>query len=665
MVGRLNGVLRGSLADESFVLSQSFYYGGINGSAPLIRITEGAGLDVCDKLDQVWRGRSGAGQSRGNGHDNESPFDQFDEGLTDEDVLIEAIVSGENYHQSCLSLLGIWAREGVDQAEAEAELRAIFERVPAANRDQRWHDRVGDISRLADFVFGREDAKYDFGSSSGKSGTEIADDWPDPDSLFEPVEPEKPYPIGALPKRIREAVIEYQTYGQQPVPLIACSALSAVSLTTQGLADTRRDEKMSGSIGLYHILVAISGERKTTSDKEFTAAIRQWVRDKIDELRPRMSNACADLAAWAAERDGLLAKIKAASGKPSVNGEADVRALGDALRKLEGNKPSTPIEPLLFYEDTNSAALIVDFAEGWPSASLWSDEAGIVIGSHGMRDETIMSFLGVLNRLWDANDHDRRRVTAPKAKLRGRRFTACLMMQPAVLARLMAVGDGVPRDVGAISRFLLAWPTSTIGTRLYRPPGPQSAMVAFNARLRELLSLPLPVDPDGVMMALRPPELLLSRAGVDAWRAFHDKIEIRLKRGREYGEIKDLGAKAAEQAARMAVGFHVFEHGPEGSIDRDTFGDAARVVEWHLNEARRGLVMTEQPRVVTDAALLLTWLLSRPHPVSLRHILQFGPTPARDKKRRNAAVEYLIERHCARLVTNALILNPKLKCSSV
>jgi hypothetical protein len=40
-----------------------------------------------------------------------------------------------------------------------------------------------------------------------------------------------------LPPRTQNAVVSYQRYGQQPLPLIACSALANVSLACQTLAN--------------------------------------------------------------------------------------------------------------------------------------------------------------------------------------------------------------------------------------------------------------------------------------------------------------------------------------------------------------------------------------------------------------------------------------------
>jgi len=51
-ISRANGVLGGILAPESFVLSQAFYLGGIEGQPPIKVITTvGARIDLCDDLD--------------------------------------------------------------------------------------------------------------------------------------------------------------------------------------------------------------------------------------------------------------------------------------------------------------------------------------------------------------------------------------------------------------------------------------------------------------------------------------------------------------------------------------------------------------------------------------------------------------------------------------
>ncbi len=58
LMARVNGVLGGALADESFRLSQSYYYGSVNGApSPLVEIIEGDFIDLRDDLDAGAIGR--------------------------------------------------------------------------------------------------------------------------------------------------------------------------------------------------------------------------------------------------------------------------------------------------------------------------------------------------------------------------------------------------------------------------------------------------------------------------------------------------------------------------------------------------------------------------------------------------------------------------------
>jgi hypothetical protein len=487
--------------------------------------------------------------------------------------------------------------------------------------------------------------------------------WPDPEPLLEPAEAERQYPLDALPSIIAEAVKQYRAYGQQPLPLIACSALASVSLAAQGLVDVARDRHLTGPISLHIAAIAVSGERKTSADRIFNKSIREWMSGQREALQPTVDRARAELLAWQAERDGLLNKIKRAAGSNGNNAGADVAHCKVRLAELEAMPPHQPILPSIFHEDTNAARLAVDLAEGWPSAAIWSDEAGLVIGSHGMNDDNLMGFIALLNRLWDGNDFDRSRLTTKSAFIRGRRLTVSLMMQPVVLTRLLSAAGGASRGIGWIARTLIAWPASTIGSRPYRDAADMPALFAFHSRVRELLDLELPVERAGMVLA--PPSLSLSPSAFRVWRSLHDEVEAELSQVGEFGGVSDIGAKIAENAARIAGVFHVVTQGPDGTIDAATMDGAAKVAIWHLSEARRVVGATKTAQDVADAGLLLEWWLSRQpeHAVEPRDILRLGPPALRDKERRDNAITALIEKHWARLVkigtADRLVLNPK------
>ena len=109
-----------------------------------------------------------------------------------------------------------------------------------------------------------------------------------------------------------------------------------------------------------------------------------------------------------------------------------------------------------------------------------------------------------------------------------------------------------------------------MGTRFYREGDLSSdALANFDARLTAMLDYPLPTV--GNNMELQPPELPLSFEARQEWIRFHDDVERELGQGGEFHDTKDLAAKSAENAARMAAVMHVIENGPVGEISENIF----------------------------------------------------------------------------------------------
>ena len=201
--------------------------------------------------------------------------------------------------------------------------------------------------------------------------------------------PANSYPLDALPTAVRDAVAAYQRFGQQPTAMVAGSALSTVSLCAQALANVARDQHLIGPISIYRIDIAVSGERKTSADRTMNRAARDWQREGREAKRRLLDEGQSDLAAWAAERDGLLAKIKQKSGRRPSGSALDIADLKQRLAAIDAAKPRVPVLPRLFFEDATPEAMGRDIAEGWPSASWWSDEAGLLVGSHAMSDASL------------------------------------------------------------------------------------------------------------------------------------------------------------------------------------------------------------------------------------------------------------------------------------
>ncbi|MBT3980535.1 MAG: DUF3987 domain-containing protein [Bacteriovoracaceae bacterium] len=144
-------------------------------------------------------------------------------------------------------------------------------------------------------------------------------EWPDYVTLVREEEEPRPFPVAALGTIMEEAVIEFHGYGKQPLSMIAGSALATASLACQGLTDVGRDSQNIGPISLSVLTIAESGERKSSLDKAFSKALRDWERAKADKMKDEIKKSIADHAEWEAKRQGLLAAIKETQKKNALS----------------------------------------------------------------------------------------------------------------------------------------------------------------------------------------------------------------------------------------------------------------------------------------------------------------------------------------------------------
>ena len=483
--------------------------------------------------------------------------------------------------------------------------------------------------------------------------------WPEPQPLAAKVAPE-PYPIDALPETIRAAVEEVAGFVKAPLPMVASSALAALSLATQAHVDAKRAERLQGPVGLFLLTIADSGERKSTCDVFFTSAIRQYQEEQAEAMKPAIKEYQAAIAAWEAERDGILSAVKDAGKK----GKPTDKLRGD-LAQLQQEKPEAPRVPRLILCDETPENLAWGLAKQWPSAGVLSSEAGVVFGSHGMGKDSAMRNLALLNVLWDGGAHSIGRRTSESFTVRGARLTMGLMIQETTLREYFSKSGGLARGTGFLARFLVAWPESTQGQRPFtEAPANWPHLAAFHRRIAAILNQPAPIDDDG---ALTPAMLSLAPDAKAAWVEYHDAIERELASGGELYDVRDVASKSADNAARLAALFQMFEHGMGGAIGFDALDRATTIAAWHLSEARRFFGELALPAELADAARLDSWLiehcrLERTHMVGKNHVRQHGPL--RDGARLDTAIRELAELDRLRLEKDGkrltIHLNPAL-----
>lgn len=475
---------------------------------------------------------------------------------------------------------------------------------------------------------------------------ESTEEWPEPIPLKRAIEAEEPYPVHCFPTEIRDAISQYQRYGQQPLSLVGGSALSSLSLAVQGRVDVARDERLISPSSLYLLIIAESGERKTAADSEFSKGIRQWQEEYRASLKSDIHQQRVAMNVWQAKSEGIKAKIKNLySGKKEkdiFNREENLRELTHQMVELENNKPLKIRIPEPPYEVITCEALQQALAEGWPSASLRTDEGGLFVGSYSAKAENATSFFAFFNRLWDGNSFSSRTKTSGQISFVHRRFTCSLMLQETVLRTLLNVGKGVSRGTGFLARMLISCPQSTMGQRFYKTPEDNlPALENFQRRLKTILSWGLPMDIEG-NLSLK--TLYLSDEAKHVWEAYYNDIESQLKPFGEFVDIKDFTSKSAENAARIAANFHVYEHGEEGEISESCMKNSCELARWYLRETRKILSVLQTSQEFLDADLLLSWFIKeQKETVKSSYLLRYGPPSLRKKERRDPAIKVLEE----------------------
>jgi putative DNA primase/helicase len=429
----------------------------------------------------------------------------------------------------------------------------------------------------------------------------LTDAWPEPQPLTVKMG-FVPYPLDALPAKIRAAVDEVQGFAKAPRAMIATSAIAALSLSIQPHANIERAQGLHSPVGLFLLVIADSGERKSSVDGFFTKAIRDYEAIQAEDAKPLIKDYTAKLSIWDAKYSGIKDKIRllAKDNKPTLNHETE-------LRNLIHEKPEPPRFPRLTYADATPESLAIALAQKWPSAGVVSAEAGIVFGSHGMGADSVTRNLAQLNQLWDGNILQIDRKTSDSFQVRGARVTMSLMIQETTLRSFYGKSGSLARGTGFFARFLLAWPESTQGNRQYtEPPEHWPALSAFNRQITEILNQDAPINKNG---ELEPLMMQLSPEAKSAWVAFHNEIESQLKVGGELYDVRDVASKVADNAARLAALFQVFEHGLGGMVCVECFVAASRIVAWHLFEARRFFAELALPPELANAARVDSWLV--------------------------------------------------------
>jgi len=448
--------------------------------------------------------------------------------------------------------------------------------------------------------------------------------------LYPPLAPASPYPVASLGPILRLAAEAIASKVQAPVELAAQSVLGIAALAAQAHFDVRLPYGQVRPSSLFLVTIAASGDRKSSADNEAMLPVRTHEKRLRDEYDTDFRDWKLDHAAWVATRRKI---------------ENDAKIKHDARRERLaelGDEPRRPLSPILTSGDVTPDGLIKNWSFNHGALGVFSAEGGQFTAGHGMSDDNRLRTAAMLSGFWDGNGAVRIRAGDGVTMLLGRRLTVHLMVQPDAAAGVLS--DRTLRDQGLLSRILIAAPPSIAGQRFYRSASfeQEEAIKAYGLRVLALLEQQ-PRRLSGGPNELDPLVLGMSAEAEAEWIQFFNHVEAECGPAGEFKLIRDVAAKAAENAARIATVIAAIEQTDLTKIGLPAMRCGIGLAGWYLREALRLAHASRLDPKLLRAQALLDWLRSREmHQVGFRDILQYGPSATRTKAAADDATMILL-----------------------
>lgn len=439
-----------------------------------------------------------------------------------------------------------------------------------------------------------------------------------------------PYNFQMMPFPLfQNAINESESNTQAPLGMVIFTALSAIAVSSQGLIDVCLPTGSVVPTSLMIMVIANSGERKSTVENKFLSDIRLFEKTQNEEYQTSIVAWKDNEKLWDAKGKALLKVIQNKINKAEPVNEDETVFLAH-----QQYKPNCPRKLKILYEDVTAQALFLGLKKNAPVAGLVSSEGATILGGSVFND------LSKLNAIWSGDSITVDRASTESFYLEGGRLSILAMLQPAALKKYIESRGEQARGSGLLARFLVCSAGTTQGTRfLKNMPISWSANRLFNQRICEVLNKYKSTYQDEYF------ERKIVRFSHEAavyWTNFYNETESNINVGGRYAQLGDHASKLAENVARVAALLHFFE-GFDGDISVTSLHAAIMLCDNSSKDFAD--IFNPISQDCMDAQLLDEWLNAyravNTRYVNKNTIRQKGPNILRDRNRLNMAIEVL------------------------
>ncbi|AFT74728.1 hypothetical protein AMEC673_10170 [Alteromonas macleodii str. 'English Channel 673'] len=436
--------------------------------------------------------------------------------------------------------------------------------------------------------------------------------------------------------KVSKLIEELHEKTQAPISLILICVISTYSTLCQPLIDVEIIQGERASVSSYSLIIAASGEGKSTVLKYLQKPIEEhqsFLTSKYDE---RCLEFCADQEINKIKEKSLKKQIKMCL---AAQKDYELRQLKKELVLLKRDSEE-PILKKILVEDITPEALAYDLANGSGALTLSSSEGNTILNGR------ISSDLSFLNKAWAGEQYSVDRRGAKSFTLSNYRLTVLISTQPSTVTQFLTKKGELAIDSGLMARFLICEPVSTQGSRKRHSNKieEQDAYKNYLNQARELL------HKEHLLSSTGQNERYLVKFTPEArvdWLKLCVEVEEELKAGGAFEYARGHGSKIPEQIARVAAILTYIEYGESKDISREILYDAVTIVRYSSNAYLR--LFQAYPDYIKDAQLLDTYFQTLKEAgeryIKKNGVLQSGPSRLRDKSRLNRALSVLQEKY--------------------
>lgn len=423
------------------------------------------------------------------------------------------------------------------------------------------------------------------------------DAWEDPIFFDESATPEIPFDLlpdifGAFAKNLSESM-------ETPEALAVMTILGVISTLAAKHFFVSPKEGWHEPVNIYTLVALPPANHKSIILKYCTQPLIEWEKEQVLMQGQKIKQQISEHKT----QEKIIESLRFKAAK--LDDISEQQKLIHQIAEKETALKDIPVLPQLFVNDVTPESLITLLHEQQGRLAIFSDEGGLLetlsgLYSHGMAN------IDILLKGIDGGEVRVRRKD--KSLILNPYLSIVLAVQPAILHSLAQ--KQTYQGNGTLERFLYVMPKSKLGYRTHDKPALSTALqLEYHQAVKKMLN--------AFSLIKNKLILRLSPEALQAWQAFQQDIEMKLRPNQTLFQCQGWGGKICGYTLRLAGILHIAEHHDyvlqNSSISLKTMGNAIHLAQLLIDHAIAAFGYMDRDQHLENAKEIFEWVKKQPH----------------------------------------------------